>query len=167
MRDTRHKGLTDLYLTAVPSERSTTVTCGQYSSRYVSPLDARRKKQQPEGQRKEKKKKKTQTAKNSLPHRIATARQPSMREEIKFSPPLAPASPLAPLLPACLPACLSDSRCDFLKLFCMLLRGCVQRADFARGRQVRNEEDDDALCGTLSVSLAISGIRTFVRKYVY
>lgn len=34
----RHKaqGLTDLYLTAVPSERSTAVTCGQYSSRYVS-----------------------------------------------------------------------------------------------------------------------------------
>jgi hypothetical protein len=44
----------------------------------------------------------------------------------------------------------------------MLLRGCVQRADFARGRQVHNEEDDDGLCGTLSVSLAISGIRTFV-----
>ncbi len=43
----------------------------------------------------------------------------------------------------------------------------MQRADFARGRQVRNEEDDDGLCGTLSVSLAISGIRTFVQKYVY
>jgi hypothetical protein len=70
-------------------------------------------------------------------------------------------------LPAYLPTCLSDSRCDFLKHFCMLLRGCVQRADFARGRQVRNEEDDDGLCGTLSVSLAISGIRTFVQKYVY
>ncbi len=43
----------------------------------------------------------------------------------------------------------------------------MQRADFARGRQVRNEEDDDGFCGTLSVSLPISGIRTFVKKYVY
>jgi hypothetical protein len=53
---------------------------------------------------------------------------------------------------ACLPTCLSDSRSDFLKLFCMRLRGCVQRADFARGRQVRNEEDDDGLFVVHSLS---------------
>jgi len=116
-------------------------------------------------QKAKEKKKEKNTNCQKLPHRIATARQPSMREEIRFPPPLAPASPLAPLLPACLPAYLPFRfAMRFLKLFCMLLRGCVQRADFARRRQVRNEEDDDGLCGTLSVSLAISGIRTFVLK---
>jgi hypothetical protein len=84
-----------------------------------------------------------------------------MREEIKVFP-ASCACFSSRSSSACLPTCLSDSRCDFLKLFCMLLRGCVQRADFARGRQVHNEEDDDGLCGTLSVSLAISGKRTFV-----
>ncbi len=97
------------------------------------PLDARRKKQQPEGQKKRKKKKETQTTRNSLTG-LPQQDNPSMREEIRFSPPLTPASPLAPLLSACLPAylptCLSDSRCDFLKHFCMLLRGCVQRSRF-------------------------------------
>lgn len=104
----RHKaqGLTDLYLTAVPSERSTAVTCGQYSSRYVSATGCeeeetttRRPKE------KKKRKKKTQTTRNSLTG-LPQQDNPSMREEIRFSPPLTPASPLAPLLPACLPACL-------------------------------------------------------------
>jgi hypothetical protein len=104
----RHKaqGLTDLYLTAVPSERSTAVTCGQYSSRYVSAAGWEEEETTTRRPKKRKKKKEKNTNCQKLPHRIATARQPSMREEIRFPPPLAPASPLAPLLPACLPACL-------------------------------------------------------------
>ncbi len=102
----RHKaqGLTDLYLTAVPSERSTAVTCGQYSSRYVSAAGCEE--EETTTRRPKKRKKKKHTNCQKLPHRIATARQPSMREEIKFSSPLVPASPLAPLLPARLPTCL-------------------------------------------------------------
>ncbi len=136
------------------------------------PLDARRKKQQPEGQRKEKRKK------HKLPE---TPSQDCHSKTTKYERrnKVSPAScacfssrSSSACLPACLPAYLPFRfAMRFLKLFCMLLRGCVQRADFARRRQVRNEEDDDGLCGTLSVSLAISGIRTFVLtiriKYIH
>jgi hypothetical protein len=66
MRDTRHKDLPILYLTAVPSERSTAVTCGQYSSRYVSAAGCEEEETTTRRPKKRKKKKKTQTARNSL-----------------------------------------------------------------------------------------------------
>jgi hypothetical protein len=116
------------------------------------PLDARGGRNNNQKAKEKGKKKNTNTNCQKLPHRIATARQPSMREKRNKVFPASCACFSSRSSSACLPTCLSDSRSDFFKLFYMRLRGCVQRADFARGRQVRNEEDDDGLFVVHSLS---------------
>jgi len=95
-----------LYLTAVPSERSTAVTCGQYSSRYVSATGCEEE-ETTTRRPKEKKKEKRNTNYQKLPHRIATARQPEYERRNKVFPASyacfsSRSSSVCP--PACLPA---------------------------------------------------------------